>query len=117
MKNFYKSFYGNPSVNSFENRVRFNGRSQSYYAIGSRCNLGRVIVVRPIRNQLHNSEINRTCIIVVKLLWKSHFVHDYGNVRSNMKTLKLFFFFKNPPLVKQFSQQSNYFLKIISHVI
>lgn len=50
MKNFYKSFYGNPSVNSFENRVRFNGRSQSYYAIGSRCNLGRVIVVRPIRN-------------------------------------------------------------------
>lgn len=67
-----------------------------------------------IRNQLYNSEINRTCVIVVKLLWKSHFVHDYGNVRSSMETLKQFFFLKSS---RGTIFSTIYFLKIISHVI
>lgn len=113
MKNFYKSFmairlrtvstfYNSKTWFPSENRVRFNGRSQSYYAIGSRCNLGRVIVVRPIRNQLHNCGINRTCVIV-KLLWKRpwHFVHGLHIVETFDRAWKLwnylqFFKIKSP---------------------
>lgn len=114
MKNFYKSFmairlrtvstvYNSKTWFPSENRVRFNGRSQSYYAIGSRCNLGRVIVVRPIRNQLHNCGINRTCVIV-KLLWKRpwHFVHGLHIMETFDGAWKLwnylqFFKIKSPP--------------------
>lgn len=86
MKNFYKSFmairlrtvstfYNSKTWFPSENRVRFNGRSQSYYAIGSRCNLGRVIVVRPIRNYT-----------TVELIARVLLLNYFGNDRDTLYT-------------------------------